>query len=71
MLSISRPLSDLKVGVSERTIFGALHPDAMHLFNICSDIKKVCWSLWNIEKRLEDKVSLFGFAVGGRERNEH
>ncbi|ORY90116.1 ATP dependent DNA ligase domain-domain-containing protein [Leucosporidium creatinivorum] len=48
-------LRDLKVGVSERTVFGALHPDAMHLFNTCSDIKKVCWTLWDPDYRLLDK----------------
>ncbi|KAK4057705.1 DNA ligase (ATP) [Microbotryomycetes sp. JL221] len=50
-------LQDLKVGVSERLVFNAFHPDALDMFNRCSDILQVCWKLYDPNFRLqhEDK----------------
>ncbi|GAA5924604.1 hypothetical protein JCM1841_003439 [Sporobolomyces salmonicolor] len=46
-------LRDLKIGMGEKTIFNQVHPDAMELFNTCSDIKRVCWTLYDPDKRFE------------------
>ncbi|GAA5981421.1 hypothetical protein JCM10908_004104 [Rhodotorula pacifica] len=50
-------LRDLKIGVGEKTIFDRLHPDAMSVFNTCSDIKHVCYKLYDLNYRVgqEDK----------------
>ncbi|WVW81787.1 hypothetical protein I302_103784 [Kwoniella bestiolae CBS 10118] len=34
-------------------VFGCFHPDAGDLFNVCSDLKRVCWTLYKPEQRLE------------------
>jgi DNA ligase-4 len=34
-------------------VFAVLHPDAATLFNVCSDLKRVCWTLYKPEIRLE------------------
>ncbi|XP_077221842.1 DNA ligase IV [Tasmannia lanceolata] len=38
-------LKDLKLGVSEKTIFQEFHPDAEDLFNVTCDLKLVCEKL--------------------------
>ncbi|KAM0793512.1 hypothetical protein ACM66B_000951 [Microbotryomycetes sp. NB124-2] len=50
-------LRDLKIGMSERVVLGALHVDAIDMFNKCSDILQVCWKLYDKDYRLprEDK----------------
>ncbi|GAA5922726.1 DNA ligase (ATP) DNL4 [Sporobolomyces koalae] len=40
-------LRDLKAGFREKTILNQFHEDAVDVFNTCSDIKRVCWQLWN------------------------
>ncbi|GAA6059368.1 hypothetical protein JCM10212_003266 [Sporobolomyces blumeae] len=45
-------LRDLKAGVGEKTILSQFHPDAMDVFNTCSDIKRVCWQLYDPETRV-------------------
>ncbi|KAG2150301.1 ATP dependent DNA ligase domain-containing protein [Suillus bovinus] len=53
---------DMVISVKETTVFGVFHPDAQDLFNICSDLKKVAWELWDLSRRLnaEDKsIQLF------------
>ncbi|PRQ77013.1 ATP dependent DNA ligase domain-domain containing protein [Rhodotorula toruloides] len=45
-------LRDLKIGMGEKTIFNQLHPDAMDLFNTCSDIKRVCYKLFDPHQRI-------------------
>ncbi|BGP52608.1 DNA ligase (ATP) [Rhodotorula sphaerocarpa] len=51
-------LRDLKIGVGEKTIFDRLHPDAMAVFNTCSDIMKVCYELYdpNFRVKREDMI---------------
>ncbi|GAA5899174.1 hypothetical protein JCM5296_000357 [Sporobolomyces johnsonii] len=46
-------LRDLKIGMGEKAIFNQVHPDAMEIFNTCSDIKRVCWMLYDPDKRVE------------------
>ncbi|KAF8920563.1 DNA ligase 4 [Mucidula mucida] len=55
-------LKDLVISVKETTVFAVFHPDAQDLFNTCSDLKKVAWTLWDPSFRLnaQDKaVRLF------------
>lgn len=55
-------LKDMVISVKETTVFGVFHSDAQDLFNICSDLKKVAWELWDPSRRLnaEDKsIQLF------------
>ncbi|TNY23188.1 ATP dependent DNA ligase domain-containing protein [Rhodotorula diobovata] len=40
-------LRDLKIGMGEKTIFDRLHRDAARMFNTCSDIMRVCWTLYD------------------------
>lgn len=46
-------LRQMKVGATERTIFGLWHPDAENLFNVSSSLRRVCWELYDPEVRLE------------------
>lgn len=53
---------DMQISVKENTIFSIFHPDAVDLFNACSDLKKVAHELWDPSYRLnaEDKsINLF------------
>ncbi|WVQ80875.1 hypothetical protein IAT38_002982 [Cryptococcus sp. DSM 104549] len=55
-------LKDLRIQVREKGIFGCFHPDAADLFNVCSDLKRVCWTLYKPDIRLqkhETNVELF------------
>ncbi|OAX43215.1 DNA ligase 4 [Rhizopogon vinicolor AM-OR11-026] len=59
---VSVILKDMVISVKETTVFSVFHPDAQDLFNICSDLKKVAWELWDPSRRLnaEDKsIQLF------------
>jgi hypothetical protein len=47
---------DMVISVKETTVFGVFHPDAQDLFNICSDLKKVAWELWDPSRRLNAEV---------------
>ena len=50
------------ISVKETTVFSVFHPDAHDLYNTCSDLKKVCWELWDPKRRLnedEKTVKLF------------
>lgn len=46
-------LRQMKVGATEKTLFHAWHPDAETLFNVSSDLKRVCWELVNPDERLD------------------
>jgi DNA ligase-4 len=50
-------LKDLKVSIRERTVLGVMHPDAIDLFNVCSDLRRVCWTLWSTAYRLPHEDS--------------
>ena len=45
---------DLIISVKETTILSVFHPDALTLFNTCSDLKRVAHTLFNPEYRLDD-----------------
>ncbi|KAL8914252.1 MAG: hypothetical protein Q9171_001123 [Xanthocarpia ochracea] len=46
-------LRQMKVGATEKTIFNIWHPDAESLFNISSNLRRVCWELYDQNIRLE------------------
>ncbi|KAL8658140.1 MAG: hypothetical protein Q9226_001223 [Calogaya cf. arnoldii] len=46
-------LRQMKVGATEKTIFNIWHPDAESLFNISSNLRRVCWELYDQKIRLE------------------
>ncbi|KAL8683759.1 MAG: hypothetical protein Q9186_000245 [Xanthomendoza sp. 1 TL-2023] len=46
-------LRQMKVGATEKTIFNIWHPDAESLFNISSNLRRVCWELYDPNIRLE------------------
>ncbi|KAH8116296.1 DNA ligase 4 [Phellopilus nigrolimitatus] len=48
-------LKDMQISVKETTVFAMFHPDALDLFNACSDLKKVAYELWDPNRRLNDK----------------
>lgn len=38
-------IKDMKLGVSEKSILKLLHPEALDMFNICSNLRTVCQQL--------------------------
>ncbi|RXK40753.1 hypothetical protein M231_02005 [Tremella mesenterica] len=46
-------LKDLRISIREKGVFSCFHPDAADLFNVCSDLKRVCWTLYMPDVRLE------------------
>ena len=46
-------LRQTKVGASEKTFFDVYHPDADRLFNVCSNLRRVCWELHDRDIHLE------------------
>ena len=49
-------LVDLKLGVSEKSIFHEFHPDAEDLFNVTCDLKLVCEKLKDRNQRHKRQV---------------
>ena len=47
---------DLRISIREKGVFACFHPDAGDLFNVCSDLKRICWTLYDPKKRLEKNV---------------
>ncbi|WVN89251.1 uncharacterized protein L203_104469 [Cryptococcus depauperatus CBS 7841] len=47
-------LKGLHMGVRERTVLSAFHTDAIALFNVCSDLRRVCWTLHRPDIRLNE-----------------
>lgn len=53
-------LKDLKIGIKEHIILDAYHPDAMELYNFSSSLEKVCSTLNDPTKRLNEvAISIF------------
>lgn len=46
-------LRQMKVGATEKTLFHLWHPDADSLFNVSSNLRRVCWELYDPAIRLE------------------
>ncbi|ORX53424.1 ATP-dependent DNA ligase [Piromyces finnis] len=46
-------LKDLKIGLTENSILNIYHPDALNMFNVCSDLYEVVESLNDSSKRIE------------------
>lgn len=46
----------MKVGVGERYVLGVFHPDAVALYNTCSDLLRVTIKLWDPNYRVETEV---------------
>ncbi|KAL8693111.1 MAG: hypothetical protein Q9218_001997 [Villophora microphyllina] len=46
-------LRQMKVGATEKTFFHIWHPDAESLFNISSNLRRICWELYDPDVRLE------------------
>ncbi|KAF2710100.1 DNA ligase-like protein [Pleomassaria siparia CBS 279.74] len=46
-------LRQLKIGATEKTILDIWHPDAETLFNVSSNLRRVCWELSDPELRLD------------------
>ena len=38
--------------MGERVVLSSLHEDAIDLFNVCSDLKRVCYTLYSADYRL-------------------
>lgn len=58
MRLIAAPLTaDLRISVKEKGVLSCLHPEAGTLFNVCSDLKRVCWTLYEPDIKLEKHVS--------------
>ena len=49
--------AEMKIGISENTIFMLYHPDAQALYNVCSDLEKVCHDLRDPNVRIAHQVS--------------
>ncbi|KAL6708542.1 DNA ligase (ATP) [Coniothyrium glycines] len=46
-------LRQMKIGATEKTFLDIWHPDAETLFNISSNLRRVCWELYDPSIRLE------------------
>jgi DNA ligase-4 len=49
-------LSDLKLGMSEKSLFHEFHPDAEDMFNVTCDLKMVCDKLKDRNERYKRQV---------------
>ena len=47
-------MRDLKIGLSENSVFGLYHPDAMDLFTVCSSLEKVSCDLLSLDTHLNE-----------------
>lgn len=46
-------LRQMKIGATEKTILDIWHPDAETLFNVSSNLRRVCWELYDPKLRLD------------------
>ncbi|CAK9208587.1 unnamed protein product [Sphagnum troendelagicum] len=56
-------LKELKLGISEKTVFSVFHPDAEDLFNVTCDLKLVCERLCDRTQRYKRQDIKVGKAV--------
>lgn len=49
--------TDLRISLSESVVLREVHKDAKDLFNVCSDLRRVCWTLWSPTQSLGTDVS--------------
>ncbi|KAG0463169.1 hypothetical protein HPP92_021645 [Vanilla planifolia] len=63
LISSSRKRADLKLGISEKSIFHEFHPDAEDLFNVTCDLKLVCDKLKDKGQRYKRQDIEVGKAV--------
>ncbi|PHT40071.1 hypothetical protein CQW23_18925 [Capsicum baccatum] len=49
-------LKDLKLGISEKSIFHEFHPDAEDLFNVTCDLKLLCEKLRDRSQRHKRQI---------------
>lgn len=52
----------MQISVKENSVFSVFHPDALDLFNMCSDLKKVAHDLCDPSRRLNEadkQITLF------------
>jgi DNA ligase-4 len=54
--------ADLKIGMSESSVFDVYHPQAKELYSVTSDLKKVC-------EKLQDPFARIGKSVSGAPSN--
>ena len=47
-------LRQMKIGATEKTVLDIWHPDAETLFNVSSNLRRVCWELYDTTIRLDD-----------------
>ncbi|KAJ3551575.1 hypothetical protein NPX13_g11328 [Xylaria arbuscula] len=45
-------LKQMRIGATERTLLEMWHPDAQHLYNVSSSLRRVCWGLYDPQVRL-------------------
>ncbi|TGJ79064.1 hypothetical protein E0Z10_g9701 [Xylaria hypoxylon] len=45
-------LKQMRIGATERTMLELWHPDAQHLYNVSSSLRRVCWELYDSNIRL-------------------
>lgn len=63
---------DLRISIREKGVLSCFHPEAAALFNVCSDLKRVCWTLYKPEIRLEKNVRWLlprSFALTSKQTN--
>lgn len=48
-------LRQMKIGATEKTLLDIWHPDAETLFNVSSNLQRVCWELFDHNIRLESE----------------
>lgn len=54
-------LRQMKIGATEKTFLDMWHPDAETLFNVSSNLRRICWELYSLDIRLggdESDISL-------------
>ncbi|KZT52994.1 ATP-dependent DNA ligase [Calocera cornea HHB12733] len=48
-------LKDLKISTKENTVFSVFHPSAFEIYNSTSDLKQVCWKLYDLHCTANDE----------------